>query len=69
VTLEELKAVDELILVGTTVEVVPAIQIDGSPIGTGKPGPIAFRLHQAYEETVRSWLAEKPQSPSTTPSL
>ena len=66
VTLDELKAVDELILVGTTVEVVPVIQIDGSPIGTGKPGPIALRLHRAYEEAVRSWLAEEPQAPSAT---
>jgi D-alanine transaminase len=67
VTLEELKAVDELILVGTTVEVVPAIQLDGVPIGTGKPGPIAFRLHRAYEEAVRNWLAQEPHGPSATP--
>ena len=69
VTLDELKAVDELILVGTTAEVVPVIQIDGSPIGTGKPGPIALRLHRAYEAAVRSWLAEEPQAPSATPPL
>jgi D-alanine transaminase len=69
VTLEELKTVDELILVGTTVEVVPAIQLDGLPIGTGKPGPIALRLHRAYEEAVRSWLVEKPPASSATSPL
>lgn len=69
VTLEELKTVDELILVGTTVEIMPAIQIDGSPIGTGKPGPIALRLHRAYEEAVQKWLAEEPRAPSATRPL
>jgi D-alanine transaminase len=56
ITLEELKSADEVILVGTTTEVVPAVEVDGSPIGSGKPGPIARRMHQAYEDAVRAWL-------------
>ena len=40
-TLDELKAAVELILVATTTEVVSVIELDGAPIGTGTPGPIA----------------------------
>ena len=58
VTLNELKAADELILVATTTEVVPVIELDGAPIGTGTPGPIALRLHRAYEAAVQDWLAD-----------
>jgi D-alanine transaminase len=62
VTLEQLKAADELILVGTTTEVVPVIEVDGAKIGSGQPGPIARRLHEAYEAAVHRWLAEKPSA-------
>jgi D-alanine transaminase len=52
VTLPELKAADELILVGTTTEVVPIIQVDDVPIGSGRPGPLAGRLWDAYRDEV-----------------
>jgi D-alanine transaminase len=61
VTLEELKASDEVILVGTTTEVVPVIQIDAAPIGAGQPGPVARRLHHAYETAVGAWLSGEPR--------
>ena len=44
VTLAELMAADEVILVGTTTEVVPVIEIDGQTVGSGAPGPLARRL-------------------------
>ena len=70
VTLEELKAADELILVATTTEVVPVIELDGTPIGSGKPGAVALRLHRAYEAAVREWLATGSSAhPSTAPML
>jgi D-alanine transaminase len=55
-TLNELKAADELILVATTTEVVPVIELDGAPIGSGRPGPVARRLLRAYEAAVQDWL-------------
>jgi D-alanine transaminase len=61
VTLDELKRVDELILVGTTTEVVPVVRVDGDPIGTGRPGPITGRLREAYEGAVKDWLAYEPR--------
>ena len=44
VTLPALVAADEVILVGTTYEVLPVIEIDGQTIGSGAPGPVARRL-------------------------
>ncbi len=41
VTLEDLRAVDELLLVATTTEVLSVIALDAVPIGSGKPGAIA----------------------------
>jgi D-alanine transaminase len=56
VMLDDLLKVDELILVGTTTEVVPVVRVDGQKIGGGQPGPIAQQLHQAYEAAVQRWL-------------
>jgi D-alanine transaminase len=70
VTLNELKAADELILVATTTEVLPVIELDGAPIGSGKPGPITQRLHRAYEAAVGDWLAEEARvRPAASPVL
>jgi D-alanine transaminase len=57
VTLDELKAADELILVGTTTEVVPIIRVDDATISGGHPGPVAGRLWDAYRQDVERWLA------------
>ncbi len=35
----------ELMFVGTTIDVAAAIEFDGQPVGTGKPGPVATRLN------------------------
>jgi D-alanine transaminase len=58
VTLDELKAADEVLLLGTTIEVLPVVSIDGEPVGDGKPGPVARRLQAAYREAVGRWLSE-----------
>ncbi|QEH37507.1 D-alanine aminotransferase [Aquisphaera giovannonii] len=64
VTLGQLKAADEVLLVATTSEVVPVVRIDDAAIGSGSPGPIAGRLHGAYEAAVRAWLAREPEVPA-----
>lgn len=58
VTLAEFAGADEAILVGTTIEVLPIVQLDGRPIADGRPGPVARRLQAAYWEAIRRWLAE-----------
>lgn len=49
---EELLAADEVFITSTTLEVMPVTRIDGSPVGDGRPGPVARRLAQAYKERV-----------------
>ena len=48
VTLGEFIEADEAILVGTTIEVLPIVRVDGRPIAGGRPGPITRRLQAAY---------------------
>ena len=52
----ELGAIDEMFLTGTTSEVLPVTEVDGKPIGAGRPGPVTGRLVAAYNEYVRDWL-------------
>jgi D-alanine transaminase len=56
ITLQELVQADEVIMTGTSVEVVPIIRIDNAPISGGKPGPITRRLQAAYRRTLEQWL-------------
>ena len=46
VSVAELFASSEVFLAGTTNDVLPIIAVDGRPIGSGRPGPIAERLFQ-----------------------
>ena len=42
------KAAAEAFLTGTTTYVMPITRIDGSPIGSGVPGPFSLRLLADY---------------------
>ena len=48
ILLEELPRVTELFLAGTTMEIMPIIQIDARTIGAGRPGPVATRLLELF---------------------
>jgi D-alanine transaminase len=43
-TLAEALAADEALLTSTTAPLLPVVTIDGRPVGTARPGPIAARL-------------------------
>ena len=47
-SLEEARAAREAFLTSTTSFVTPITKIDGKPVGTGKPGPVAARLRELY---------------------
>lgn len=49
VSLTELRRADEVFLCGTTTDVTPVISIDGAPVGSGAPGPIAAALREALD--------------------
>ena len=44
----QLREADELMLVGTTVEITPVVQVDDWQVGDGKPGPITRNLQRAF---------------------
>src|SRR5262249_38102886 len=58
-SLEELRAADEGILLGTGIEVMPVVSIDGKPVGSGRPGPVTIRLQDAFRSDLESWLATR----------
>ena len=45
---ENLFGASEVFLTGTTVEVLPVVRIDGKPIGSGEPGPVARQLAKRF---------------------
>ena len=44
---DELLTADELFLTSTTTDVMPVVAVDGRPVGSGRPGPLAARLFTA----------------------
>ncbi|MEO0114698.1 MAG: aminotransferase class IV [candidate division WOR-3 bacterium] len=52
----KLYELDELFLVGTTVEIMPVVSVNGKLIGKGTPGKITKLLQKAFNDYVRSGL-------------
>ncbi|MBI3902603.1 MAG: D-amino acid aminotransferase [Nitrosomonadales bacterium] len=53
VTKQEVFNADELLLTSSTREVLAITQLDGKPVGDGKPGAMFARLHQLYQHFKR----------------
>ncbi len=49
----EVFAADELLLTSSTKEVLAITQLDGKPVGDGKPGAMFARLHALYQDFKR----------------
>jgi branched-chain amino acid aminotransferase len=49
----ELYACDEVLLCGTAAIVVPVIEVDGRPIGAGRPGPTTLALQRELRAIAR----------------
>ena len=52
-TVAEAQSADEAFSTAASIFVMPVVEIDGTPIGTGKPGPIAARLREIYLDEMR----------------
>lgn len=50
ITRAEVLAADEILVTSATKEILPATQIDGQPVGSGRPGPIYSKLYDAYQQ-------------------
>ncbi len=51
---EELQAAEEILIVGTTTEIAPVVQVENWTVGDGRPGPVTRALQRAFRETVTS---------------
>jgi D-alanine transaminase len=60
VTLRDLIEADEVMLVGTSTEVLSIVRIDDQVVADGTPGPLSRRLQAAYRAAVERWLAPEP---------
>lgn len=48
----EVNQADELLLTSATKEVLPIVEHDGKPVGTGQAGPVYRQLRAAYDEVI-----------------
>jgi branched-chain amino acid aminotransferase len=53
ITRHDVFIADECFLTGTAAEIIPVIEADGRPIGTGKPGPICARMMARFRQLTR----------------
>lgn len=53
IRLDELSQAQEAFLTNSLIEVMPLTEIDGKPIGSGRPGSVTKRLLAAYRKMVR----------------
>ncbi len=49
---EALAGSDEVFITSSIRELLPVVQVDGRTVGTGKPGPVAQRIHQLFRAHV-----------------
>jgi D-alanine transaminase len=63
---QEIGRLDELFVTGTTSDVTPIVQLDGRPIGSGKPGRITRTLMAALERKLYApTRSERPELAGT----
>ena len=53
-TVAEAQAASEAFVTAASAFVLPVVAIDGKPVGSGKPGPVAQRLRALYVEAARA---------------
>jgi len=50
---KDLDKAEECMVIGTTAEVMPVVQINDRIVGNGKPGDVTIRLQRAFQEITR----------------
>ena len=58
VRVAELRQASELMILGTTTEIMPVIQVDDWRVGNGKPGPVTRDLQRAFRNLVAAQVGE-----------
>lgn len=52
-TIAEAQAADEAFITSASAFVMPVVEVDGKPVGTGKPGAVVARLREIYLDEMR----------------
>jgi D-alanine transaminase len=52
ISMDEVRGADELMLSAATREVLPIVELDGRPIGAGRPGPIYRQMRRGYDAAI-----------------
>ncbi|RMH41152.1 MAG: D-amino acid aminotransferase, partial [Alphaproteobacteria bacterium] len=50
---DEARAADEAFITSASTFVMPVVEIEGGPVGDGRPGPVARRLRDIYIDEAR----------------
>jgi D-alanine transaminase len=50
---QEVRSADELWITSSSKEVLAVATLDGRPVGSGRPGPLFRKIHQAFQEFKR----------------
>lgn len=58
ITDREVRNADELWITSSTKEVLAVTQLDGKPVGTGRPGPVFKRVYALYQDFKRSVMRQ-----------
>jgi D-alanine transaminase len=56
---EEVRQADELWMTSSTREVLAIVSLDGSPVGSGKPGPLFAAMYGWYQDFKRAIMRGK----------
>lgn len=59
-TLAEALAAREAFITAATLGALPIVEIDGKPIGEGKPGPVGLRVQELYARAARAAAGKEP---------
>ena len=49
---KDLRKAGELVVLGTTTEVMPVVQVNDWKVGNGRPGPVTMKLQQAFRSSI-----------------
>jgi branched-chain amino acid aminotransferase len=52
ITLGEAYSSEEILILGTSFNVLAAVRFDGQPVGTGMPGPVFWFLYERFKQDV-----------------
>ena len=48
-----MRAADEICVTSSSKEVLAVVELDGRPVGDGRPGPVFRRMYQLYQDFKR----------------